>query len=324
MKLKSPLTKWGLSLLLILLSTFVYAAVDQGYEDANGVPGVCPTNGSAYTDAWGFSACNCTSYVAYRLRLNDVKHNNVLFTNTAWGVQWSNAQYWSDSTKLNAVGVRSDKYPAVGSVAQWNSNEKGMAAAGHVAYVQHLFTSPNDGKLTHIGVMQYNITPHLYTYKKYAVERTDYPPRFLHFEEKGRDADATNATCVSGLSSRPSGANVGTFCWKHASNTNASCSSGSAHYYYDYRTCTKHTVTSSTTPSKSTLCGETTSVSGTTGYTIKIGSGFPDPIDPTVLGTDFAMCQSGSSGSGTSKAVSSRLTAPRNKLWRDLSNTVLN
>lgn len=324
MKLRSPLTKWGLALLLALLSTFVYAAVDQGYEDANGVPGTCPTNGSAYTDAWGFSACNCTSYVAYHLRLNNVRHNGVLFGNTAWsGIQWSNANLWNDSTKLNNAGVRSDKYPAVGSVAHWNANENGAAAAGHVAYVQHLFTSPNDGKLTHIGVMEYNITPHQYTYRKIGVGRTNYPGRFLHFEEKGTDADNTNATCVSGLSSRPSAANVGTFCWKHDGG-NASCISGTDHHHYDYRTCAKHPVTSSTTPSKSTLCNETTTISGTTGYTAWITTGFPKAIDDTVNGIDFAMCQSGYWASGTSLAVSGRLKAPRNKLWRDLSNSVLN
>lgn len=322
MKVRSPLTKWGLPPFLALVATLVYAAVDQGYENAKRASGqsnpTCPTN-HGLTDVWGFFTCECTSYVAYRLNLNDVRHNGVLFKNS-WtsGVTYSNAYNWNNAAAT--MGIREDQYPAVGSVAHWES----VAGTGHVAYVQHLFTNPADGRLDAIGVMEYNWAnagqspDHQYRYRKIGTGRgkgSKWPDSFLHFEEKGRDADNTNVTCVAGLDKsayKPSGANAGTFCWKHASNSNATCSGASAHYYFDYRTCTKHTVSSS-------YCSGVTS--SLPGYTAKIGSGFPRPIDPTVEKTDFAFCDgSTSSAQGTSNLVSGRTPKERTIFWRDITN----
>lgn len=306
---------------LTVVALAAYATGDAGYEAAKRPSGssnpTCPSGGDL-VDSWGFIICNCTSYVAYRLRLNDVKHSGTLFHNTRWGVQWSDAHTWR--TKVGQFNIREDQYPAVGSVAHWKRKvDGGIGPVGHVAYVQHLFTNKISGKLDAVGLMEYNANDdRKYQYRKIypgrGVGDKGWPNSFLHFEEKGRDADATNVTCVTGLDKstyKPSGANDGTFCWKHSSNTNASCSGASAHYYFDYRTCTKHTVSSS-------YCsGVTNSLPG---YTAKIGSsGFPRPIDPAVEKTDFAFCDgSTSAAEGTSRLVSGRNPKERARFWEEV------
>lgn len=218
----------------MLIAPLACAAVDAGYEAAKRPSGqsnpTCPTNPNL-ADSWGFtiSTCECVSYAAYRLNLNNVRRNNVLFGNDAWGTHFGYAYQWNGAAI--ATGIREDQYPAVGSVAHWTkkqANGRGFDPNGHVAYVQHIFTHPNDGRITSIGIMEYNYSDHRYTYRKLAHGRGNYPTSFLHFEEKGTDADKTNATCVTGLASSPSGANAGAFCWKHQSNTNASCGSATS------------------------------------------------------------------------------------------------
>lgn len=337
MKVRSSLTRWGLLLLLALVAPFVCAAVDSGYENAKNAAMGWTTQCTAHADdtgPWGgslngvpkggFAACNCTSYVAYRLRLNNVRHNGELFVNWGWGgtsVHWSHGGLWGDSTKLSAVSVRKDNYPAVGSVAQWDVSS--TLTYGHVAYVQHIFTHPNDGRITSIGIMEYNWAnpvDHQYRYRRIAHQRGNYPTNFLHFEEKGTDADNTNATCVTGLASSPPGANAGAFCWKHQSNTNATCESASSYHFYDYRTCTRYDVNSSTSPPASQYCQQ---VGNNPGYTIRIsGTSFPESIAPSANGTDFASCPAGSTGTGNSREVSGRLPPHRAKFWHGLDNVL--
>ena len=311
---KCSLKKWGLLLALTLSSTVAFAAVDQGYEDANGVPGTCPTNNTTSTDVFGgtdsqghaltgFAACNCTSYAAYRLRLNDVKLDNEIFVNNNWGnttLHFGNATNWNNSAVT--AGVREDNYPAIGSVAHWErvtatTADDDITDFGHVAYVQRLWTSATDGHLESIDVMEYNwSTPpdHLYHYRHILIGGRGYPTSFLHFEEKGRDAAITNATCVTGIAP-PSGVHAGTFCWVH-SGSNAACNSASAYYYYDYRTCQKYAVNNQN-------CG---SVGTNRGYTAHIGDWFPEPIDPAHWGDVWAACDVGGDGGygGTPRPVS--------------------
>ncbi|MFA9262670.1 MAG: CHAP domain-containing protein [Undibacterium sp.] len=341
---RSSFKEWCFLALLLFLFPWAYAQVDAGYEaDKRSGSTQCPnpTGSDRYgginsqgNPLGGFGICQCTSYVAYRLRLNNVKiHKNQtnadeLFVNWNWGntsIHWSDAYKWRDS--VGTVGVREDQYPAVGSVAHWN--DSAIPGTGHVAYVQHLFTHPNDGRITGIGVMEYNWKlDKKYLYRRIGYGRgkgnTGYPTSFLHFEEKGTDADQTNATCVAGLDKRPSTSNRGSFCWKHTSNSDASCGNASAYYYYDYRTCQKYTVTSSTTPNAAAYCGEiNASPSSYPGYTAKIsGSNFPESIAPSANGTDFASCPAGSKGIGNSREVSGRLEQPRAKFWRGLDNAL--
>lgn len=304
------LTKWCFAALLLFFLPWVHAQVDQGYEDAKRAPGqsnpTCPTSPNL-ADSWGFtvSTCECTSYVAYRLNLNEVKHGGVLFKNN-WtsGVHFGHAYNWAVAAA--SVGVRVDQFPAVGSVAHWGIDEI-AGGFGHVAYVQHIFTHRADGRLDGIGIMEYNIKKHRYTYRRIGVRDKGYPRRFLHFEEKGRDADKTNVTCVSGV-----GGADGSFCWEHNGST-VECNSGSAHYYFNYRTCQKQSTNSS-------FCSALNTNRGYKAWLPSGDSSFPEPIDPQARGNDFAFCAPGqSTASGTSNNVSGRTAEARSKLWRKLS-----
>lgn len=273
--------------MFVFLPLVAHAAVDSGYEADNGVPGICPDHKDEPDGYGGFGACNCTSYVAYRLRLNDVRLDGELFVNWNWGntsIHWSDAKYWNDGNTAGTAGIRIDKYPAVGAVAHW----KESAGTGHVAYVQRLYTSETDGRLTKIDLVEYNWpADRKYHSRSISVGESGQPERFLHFEEKGRDADNTNVTCVTGLSVKPSGAHDGAFCWKHDGN-DADCDDADEYFYFDYQTCQKYTVSSS-------YCS---SVGENRGYIAHIGSGFPEPIDPAHRGHGFAACDSGGSGYG--------------------------
>lgn len=296
---RCSLKKSVLFLALFVPFLAVHAAVDNGYEVSNNIAGTCPVNKDVQPDAWGFAACNCTSYVAYRLNLNNVRlnGNGVLFKND-WtgGVHFGYAYHWNDAAA--DVGIREDSYPAIGAVAHWEK----AGGTGHVAYVQRLYTSETDGRLTRIDVVEYNWpadrkyhTNH--DYESLSVGGPGYPERFLHFEAMGRDANipgsdtATNVTCVTGLSVKPSGAHDGVFCWKHDGN-NAKCENASAYYYFDYQTCRKYEVGSS-------YCS---SVGNNRGYTVHIGSGFPEPIDSAHRGHGFAAC--GAAGTAAYGGVS--------------------
>lgn len=334
------LKKWCLLLLLMSVHSMAFADADAGYEAAKGVSGTCPTNANQSdifgdnnpnnSQSNGFAACNCTSYVAYRLRLNDVclerdnngacvNGSNGLFANY-WGssptVHWGYAYEWGDDAKLDTVGIHKDQYPAVGSVAYWDTDK--IPGTGHVAYVQHLFTHPNDGRITGIGVMEYNWSPKFqYRYRRMGHGRGDeYPTSFLHFEEKGRDADDTNATCVTGLSVKPfEDTHDGSFCWVH-NGDDADCESASEYYYFDYRTCERHNVSSEGNYSPSEYCDR---VGSNPGYTAHIGNWFPESIAPSANGTDFASCPQGGTGTGNSREVSGRLPKERKKFLQKAS-----
>lgn len=299
--------KCGFLVLLIFVQLTAYAEVDAGYEAANNVPGTCPDNYNE-TDAWGFASCNCTSYVAYRLRLNDVKRNSVLFSNTGWGVTWSDAWKWGDDTKLQMVGVRKDSYPAVGSVAYWDKSK--IPDTGHVAYVQRLYTSESTGRIVKIDVVEYNWTsPHLYSSRSLSAGSSKYPTNFLHFEEKGRDANATNATCVTGLSVKPyENTSEGTFCWVH-DGSDADCNDADEYYYFDYQNCNRYDVSREGSYTPNQYCSH---VGSNRGYTAHIDDWFPEPIDPNHWGEGFAGCDRNGSGGygGSSNAGNSVWVVP--------------
>jgi surface antigen len=321
MKIIRSLKIWKLFIVLFLSFSVAHADVDAGYEAANGVPGTCPF-GSSTPDAFGgidgqnrqlqgFYACNCTSYVAYRLRLNDVKlwknqiNANELFVNHNWGntdIHWSDAWKWGDDTKLQQVGIRKDQYPAVGSVAHWNAAGSGALRYGHVAYVQRLYTSESTGRIVKIDVVEYNwIPPHLYSSRTLSAGSEKYPTSFLHFEEKGRDANATNATCVAGLSVKPyEDTNEGTFCWVH-DGSDADCNDADEYYYFDYQNCNRYDVSREGGYTPNQYCSR---VGSNHGYTAHIDDWFPEPIDPNHWGEGFAGCdRNGSGGYGGSSNV---------------------
>lgn len=73
---------------------------------------------------YGFGYRNCTDFVAWMVNT----HNKVGFSNGYGGRTWGNANTWDDAAR--ALGIRVDRTPAVGAVAQSDSG-----GFGHVAYV---------------------------------------------------------------------------------------------------------------------------------------------------------------------------------------------
>jgi surface antigen len=81
-------------------------------------------NGS-YGDPWGFALRNCTSFVAWRLRMTNGFDD---FENHFGGVHWGNAENWDEAAR--ALGYLVDDVPALGAVAQTDDGR-----VGHVAWV---------------------------------------------------------------------------------------------------------------------------------------------------------------------------------------------
>lgn len=292
-------------MLLMSVQPMVYADVDAGYEAAKG-SGQCPAN-AGVDGPWGFSLCNCTSYVAYRLRLNNVKRDNELFDNT-WGnnkIYFGNATNWNNGAIL--ADIREDQYPAVGAVAHWErttekTSDDNVTDFGHVAYVQRVYTSEGTGRIVKIDVVEYNwIPPHLYSSRTLSAGSEKYPTSFLHFEEKGRDANATNATCVAGLSVKPyEDTSEGTFCWVH-DGSDVDCNDADEYYYFDYQHCRRYDVSREGSYTPNQYCSH---VGSNRGYIAHIDDWFPEPIDPNHWGEGFAGCdRNGSGGYGGSSNV---------------------
>jgi surface antigen len=77
-------------------------------------------------DRWYYYACQCTSFVAWRI--NDRLGLN--FHNKYKGAAWGNAESWDEAARQ--TGVLVDNKPVPGSIAHTNA---GGGGAGHVAWV---------------------------------------------------------------------------------------------------------------------------------------------------------------------------------------------
>lgn len=75
-------------------------------------------------DRWYYFACQCTSFVAWRIN----ERLGIEFTNKYKGAAWGNAEFWDDAAK--EVGVKVDNTPVPGCIAQTDAG-----SAGHVAWV---------------------------------------------------------------------------------------------------------------------------------------------------------------------------------------------
>ncbi|HEV2798194.1 MAG TPA: CHAP domain-containing protein [Nocardioides sp.] len=110
-------------------------------------------------DPWGFVLRNCTSFVAWRLR----ERGGSDFGNYFGGRHWGDAQHWDEAAR--ALGIRVDRVPAIGAVAQSDAGP-----AGHVAWVSAI------GRGT-VTIEEYNhATPGGYGTRTVPV--TDF--RYLH------------------------------------------------------------------------------------------------------------------------------------------------
>ena len=81
--------------------------------------------GQSTWGSWG-PGHNCVSYVAYRLAHNGARD--------PWTTVAHDAKRWDEDAR--SVGVRVNKVPAVGAIAQWDGGRY-----GHVAYVERVTAS---------------------------------------------------------------------------------------------------------------------------------------------------------------------------------------
>ncbi len=149
-------------------------------------------NGS-YGDPWGFALRNCTSFVAWRLRMTNGLED---FENHFGGVHWGNAENWDNAA--SGLGYLVDHVPAVGAVAQTDGGR-----VGHVAWV----SAVGDGTVT---VEEYNMAV-AGGYDVRTVPTSDF--RYLHLADTApapylgstRAGVATNDAHESAWSARISG-----------------------------------------------------------------------------------------------------------------------
>ncbi|AEO62023.1 hypothetical protein MYCTH_2085328 [Thermothelomyces thermophilus ATCC 42464] len=95
-------------------------------------------NNCGGVDPWRYYKCQCTSFVAWRIN----ERLGIKFHNMYKGVNWGNANTWDDAAKR--TGVKVDKTPKPGAIAQTNAGRY-----GYVAWV----TAVNGNKVT---IEEYN------------------------------------------------------------------------------------------------------------------------------------------------------------------------
>jgi surface antigen len=119
-------------------------------------------------DPWNYYYRNCTSFAAWRLNQDGIK-----FHNQFGGYHWSDASTWDEAARWvqqykPELGVRINKTPAVGAIAQWNSN--------HVAYVAAVTTKGTVILEDYNG--GYPTNPGTYNWRERAVSEVE---NFIHF-----------------------------------------------------------------------------------------------------------------------------------------------
>lgn len=121
------------------------AFTNPEYEADKGQPATCPDPGNqVMSDSWSFIACNCTSYVAWRLNEHwkaIVPSSDIRFWNQYRASdprfksdRWSHASYWG--YRARELGITVDNTPKAGAVGWKDSNAYGAANEGHVFFVE--------------------------------------------------------------------------------------------------------------------------------------------------------------------------------------------
>lgn len=148
----------------LMLCQQVFAATHAEYEAEKGPAALCPTPGSqVLADNWNFIACNCTSYVAWRLNehwksiapSSDIRFTNQYRNSEFEGTAWSNANNWGH--KAREIGITVDSIPKAGAVGWRDAEEHDAEAEGHVFFVEAVSGSKailiseynGDGNLTY-------------------------------------------------------------------------------------------------------------------------------------------------------------------------------
>lgn len=151
-----------LALLAALLAVLAPARPASAYTDD--YPWRTDTSGGS--DAFGFTKRQCVSYAAWRLHKAGHRINNRTVKNGKT-YYWGNGSHWDETAAALGKPIRTyARYgrsaPRVGSIAQWNANERSTYYAGggvgtwtaggygHVAWVASVYS---DGSVL---VRQYN------------------------------------------------------------------------------------------------------------------------------------------------------------------------
>ena len=123
-------------------------------------------------DSYNFVRSNCTSFVAWRLdgdgkRIMNNHGQSYTCSNGSVVARWTHAVCWDESARR--LGLRVDKSPEVGAVAQWNWGDY-----GHVAYVAAVYLNTGE-----ILVEEYNYS-HRCRYGTRRI-RISTVENFIHF-----------------------------------------------------------------------------------------------------------------------------------------------
>ncbi len=141
-----------------------FSAVRKAYSTADDYPYKSwPT---WLHDPWYFIFRQCTSFAAFRINKYFISNFTGFWRQPQFG-HWWNANNWDSAA--DRAGVRRDRTPAVGSIAQWE-----YSPVGHVAFVAGI-----DG--AYVIVEEYNHdVSHGYSRRRIPASSAD---NYLHFEE---------------------------------------------------------------------------------------------------------------------------------------------
>jgi len=181
-----------------------YRCTGAGYAgNSQGWPG--QYYGAGYASRNSFGLHNCTLYAAYRLWKNGV-------SKPAWS---GNATDWD--TKAARAGVRVDRTPGLGSIAQWN---KGY---GHVAYVDRVTS-------TYIEVTDDNYGFNYTDRWRIARSSAAMPDNFIHFKDQKPPTQPKPPSTVA-----PAGKGDSTgvyFPWDQSWHLSNALAAGSSNYIF--------------------------------------------------------------------------------------------
>lgn len=128
-----------------------------------------PTNPKQYPyngncgglDKWSFNACQCTSFVAWKLNVD----GGINFNNRYKSRHWGNANNWDDTAR--GAGFTVDNNPTIGSIAQSDAG-----GYGHVAWV-------SDVKGNKVQIEEFNFNNRL-EYHTRSVSKNQF--RYIHLK----------------------------------------------------------------------------------------------------------------------------------------------
>jgi len=145
------------------------ACINDGYSD-HGYGEQSDWSTQSY---WGaYPGHNCTNYVAYvETTVNSAPNP---------GNGLGDAYQWAKAAAVEGIPVNST--PAIGAVAQWNSDAGGVSSDGHVAYVESV---NSNGSIT-VSEDSYPYAQEpdgFFDWRTISAGSADWPSNFIHFKD---------------------------------------------------------------------------------------------------------------------------------------------